>query len=287
MSSRPKAFKSESDLKKWFQKNAQKQTELWIHFKKGNKTGFTTQAALRLSICFGWTFVLIKRMDANFYKCRYVRRKSNSQWSETTVRIYKQCLRKKQVSAYGRQMYLERNKNDLNEKPAALSESLAKIFQSNLTAWEYFQSQNKGYKDFAIRWVMAPRNDQNKNARLNELIRDSENQIKLMKYLKLTGKINQNFQLGQTPIELARNLGPVCGAELRSLGLNTVEQLKNIGWEKVFYRWVERYPNRINLNALVALMAAVTEQDWRKIDPDLKSEARQIINQLRVGPSVR
>ena len=83
------------------------------------------------------------------------------------------------------------------------------------------------------------------------------------------------------PIEEARNLGPTSGAELRSVGIDTLGKLLKLGWEEVFDRWVSAYPNRLNLNALTALIGAVEDCDWRQIPTPLKYEAKVFLKSYR------
>ena len=114
--------------------------------------------------------------------------------------------------------------------------------------------------------------------RLNELIQDSESQTKLKRILASLEKIRKNemarYPAGQTPIEKGKNIGLTTGAELRSLGIDTLEKLKSRGWESVFEILVQNYPHRCNRNMLFALVGAVEDQSIRKLDPDLKGQAR-------------
>ncbi len=87
-----------------------------------------------------------------------------------------------------------------------------------------------------------------------------------------------------TPIEKARNLGPTSGAELRSVGIDTLERLVDLGWEEALRRWVIGYPDRINLNAATALIGAVDDVDWREVSPRTKKEARAFLEELRENP---
>lgn len=84
-----------------------------------------------------------------------------------------------------------------------------------------------------------------------------------------------------TPIEQARNLGPTSGAELRSVGIESLEQLIDIGWEEAFEKWVIAYPERVNLNAATALIGAVENCDWREVPASLKSEAKVLVRSYR------
>lgn len=86
-----------------------------------------------------------------------------------------------------------------------------------------------------------------------------------------------------TPIERARNIGPISAAELRAAGIGTVEQLRGEGWRACFERLVESFPERINLNMATALMAAELDCDWRRLPPAHKAEARAVVERLRAA----
>ena len=84
-----------------------------------------------------------------------------------------------------------------------------------------------------------------------------------------------------TPIDRARNLGPVSAGELAAVGIATREQLVELGWEEAFVRLVRAFPHRCNLNMCCALVGAVEDIDWRRIPPGLKSDARRAVGALR------
>lgn len=84
-----------------------------------------------------------------------------------------------------------------------------------------------------------------------------------------------------TPIEEACNVGPVCGAELRSLGIGTLESLQDEGFESVYERWVRRYPDRIHTMAAYALLGAEQEVKLERLSPAAKARCRAMVKQLR------
>lgn len=62
-----------------------------------------------------------------------------------------------------------------------------KLFKSNKTAWEYFQSLAPTYRKASSNWVMSAKQEPTRLKRLNELISDSAqgtNQWKDNKYKK-------------------------------------------------------------------------------------------------------
>lgn len=78
-----------------------------------------------------------------------------------------------------------------------------------------------------------------------------------------------------------KNMGPICTAELESIGITSTQQIQSLGWEEVFLKYISFYPNRLNLNLLTALIGAEYDQDWRKIDPELKAQAKNYIKKLK------
>lgn len=75
-------------------------------------------------------------------------------------------------------------------------------------------------------------------------------------------------------------LGPTCDPELASLGIHTLDDLRELGWEEACVRWAEAYPLRLNVNAFVGVIAAVEGVDWRRLDDGWKRRARALRDRL-------
>jgi hypothetical protein len=71
-------------------------------------------------------------------------------------------------------------------------------------------------------------------------------------------------------------LGPTCGPELASIGIETVEDLRELGWEEACVRWAEAFPLRLNANAFAGIVAAIEDVDWRDLDPAWKVRIRAL-----------
>ena len=65
------------------------------------------------------------------------------------------------------------------------------------------------------------------------------------------------------------------------MGLNTYGQLEDLGWEGVCRRWVEEYPERLNVNAFIGIIATLEGIAWTQISPSDRAKARLLVNQLR------
>ena len=130
-------------------------------------------------------------------------------------------------------------------------------------------------------WVTSAKREETQAKRLSELIQDSGEQTKLKRLLKMETSFKPKYEAGKTPIEVGKNLGPATGNELRSLGIDTVEKLKSMGWEKAFVRWIELYPYRLKVVAACVLIGAIEECKYHEIDPELKAEAKRLVLELQ------
>ncbi len=280
-------FQSKQDLKKWLHKNYKSDQKVWItFFKKGSgQQGLSIMEAHELAMIYGWTSVVLEKIDYISFKALFLKRKPKSVWSLLNLKKFRKLQKEGQIHPAGLKAYEERDKKKSEEKSPELDSASLKLMKSNKKAWAFFESQTPSYKKYMTAWVMSAKRPETKSKRLKELIQDSAEGTKLKRIVEAIDKYKQKkvFEPGKTPIEEARNIGMVTATELRSIGVETVEQLKNLGWEKVFLRLCESYPSRLNKNMLNGLIGAVEEQDWRKLDPDLKAEANLLLAQMRRG----
>ena len=72
-------------------------------------------------------------------------------------------------------------------------------------------------------------------------------------------------------------------AELESIGIRTVGQMREYGWEEVCVRWAEAFPARINVNAFMSVIGAIDDVDWRRVDPELRRQATALARRLKAG----
>lgn len=83
-----------------------------------------------------------------------------------------------------------------------------------------------------------------------------------------------------------KNFGPVTLPEMESLGFQFVEDLQRVGFEEVCRKWVEYFPERLNANAFLCVIATIGEMTWTKATPSMRAEARSFAKMLRkeLGP---
>lgn len=88
-------------------------------------------------------------------------------------------------------------------------------------------------------------------------------------------------EITRTPIHQARNLGPVSTEVLARVGVVTLEQLIELGWEEVALRVMAEQPRFINLNMLRALIGAIYDVDFRNVPDGELARARELIRTLK------
>lgn len=77
------------------------------------------------------------------------------------------------------------------------------------------------------------------------------------------------------------NFGPVTLQEFTIMGLTTYGQLEDLGWEAVCRKWVEHFPERLNANAFIGIIATLEGLSWTKVSASDRAKARGLVNNLR------
>lgn len=82
-----KFFKTQNDLRKWFEKNHATESELWIgmYRKDSGKGGVDYKQALDEALCYGWIDGIRKKLDADSFTQRFTPRRPKSVWSKVNI----------------------------------------------------------------------------------------------------------------------------------------------------------------------------------------------------------
>ena len=280
---KPKQFKNAAEFKSWMKKNHLRETSLGVVFqKKSYGPQVMTQAeANNIALCFGWTWASVRSLDYQSFMIIFTRRKAKSAWSAGTVKLFKMLQRKKLVQPNGLAAFKSRKTSTYeNPDPEFSKEHLAR-FKKNKTAWAFFSAQTPSYQKYMKHWVLSAKQAETREKRIAELIVDSANETKLKRLSQGMSPLPKRYAPGETPVEVGKNVGPKLGTELRSLGIDTLEKLKSMGWEEASIRLCEAYPERRHLMVIRSIIGAVEDQSVRSLDSELKSAARALLHELR------
>lgn len=84
-----------------------------------------------------------------------------------------------------------------------------------------------------------------------------------------------------TPLKKVKNFGPVTLAEFESMGITTLEEISNLGFDETCRKWVQYYPERLNANAFIGVICAMEETVWTKATTEQRRMAHAMVKLLR------
>ena len=188
----PTFFATQSDFRKWLEKNHKKETELVVGFFKvdSGKPSMTWSQSVDVALCFGWIDGVRNSIDKDSYQIRFTQRKPTSIWSAVNIQKIGELTKQGLMKQAGLASFENRKESKskiyaYENAEVKLSTEFEKLFKANKKAWSYFQSLAPSYKKLSTHWVMRAKQDTTKIKRLKELIEDSEkgtNQWKDNKY---------------------------------------------------------------------------------------------------------
>lgn len=177
---RPVFFKSAKELHKWFEKNHDKATDVWIGFYnvKSGKKGATYKEAVDEALCFGLIDGIRKNIDEETYANRFTPRRKNSIWSDINTRRIQELIEESRMQPAGLAAFQTRDEKragiySFEQDSHKLAPAFEKKFKSNKKAWKYFTSMASWYQRTSIHWVMSAKQETTRLKRLKTLISDS------------------------------------------------------------------------------------------------------------------
>jgi len=72
-----------------------------------------------------------------------------------------------------------------------------------------------------------------------------------------------------------KNLGPKSREWLASVGVSTLDDVANLGVVETYKRVKAAYPEKVTLNMLWGLQAALLDIPWNELPPDIKDQLRK------------
>jgi len=76
-----------------------------------------------------------------------------------------------------------------------------------------------------------------------------------------------------------KNLGPKSREWLASVGVHTLDDVARLGVAETYKRVKAAYPEKVTLNMLWGLQAALLGIRWDELPPDIKSELRRQVEE--------
>jgi len=76
-----------------------------------------------------------------------------------------------------------------------------------------------------------------------------------------------------------KNIGPKSREWLASVGVYTLDDVAGLGVVETHKRVKAAYPEKVSLNLLWGLQAALLDLPWNELPPDIKSELRKQVGE--------
>ena len=76
-----------------------------------------------------------------------------------------------------------------------------------------------------------------------------------------------------------KNIGPKSKECLASVGIHTLDDVASLGVIETYKRVKAAYPEKVSLNLLYALQAALLDLPWNELPPDIKAELKKQVEQ--------
>ena len=77
-----------------------------------------------------------------------------------------------------------------------------------------------------------------------------------------------------------KNMGPKSTEWLASVGIHSLDDVASIGVVESYLRVKAAYPEKVSLNLLYGLQAALLDLPWNELPPDIKAELKRQVEDL-------
>ncbi len=77
-----------------------------------------------------------------------------------------------------------------------------------------------------------------------------------------------------------KNMGPKSTEWLASVGIHTLDDVASIGVVELYLRVKAAYREKVSLNLLYGLQAALLDLPWNELPPDIKAELKSKVENL-------
>jgi uncharacterized protein YdeI (YjbR/CyaY-like superfamily) len=193
---KPVFFADREAFRAWLEEHHATAKELWMGmYKKGSgRPSITWPEAVDEALCFGWIDGVRQRIDDESYMNRFTPRRPNSNWSAVNVRRVQELTRQRRMRPAGLKAFRERRDDKTatysyeQRHQAKLDPAQERRFRSRKKAWDWFQTQPKGYRTTAVYWVMSAKRPETRERRLDTLIEDSAKGLRVPPLRPRTGR---------------------------------------------------------------------------------------------------
>ena len=79
-----------------------------------------------------------------------------------------------------------------------------------------------------------------------------------------------------------KNMGPKSREWLASVGIHSLDDVSKLGVVETYRRVKAAYPEKVSLNLLYGLQAALLDLPWNELPPDIKEQLKRQVDESSV-----
>jgi uncharacterized protein YdeI (YjbR/CyaY-like superfamily) len=173
-------FPNARAFRTWLEANHDTAGELWIgYYKRGvRKTAMTYTEAVDEALCFGWIDGQVRRIDDEVVANRWTPRRSTSSWSAINIAKVAALTAAGRMHPAGLRAFEQRDRRkdaiySYESAPEELPAEWLARFQTDATAWAYWQAEQPSYRRTATHWVLGAKRAATRERRFETLMADS------------------------------------------------------------------------------------------------------------------
>lgn len=177
--------KSRGELRKWFEKNHEKESQLWliVYRKESTVPSVYYDEIVEEALCFGWIDSKPNKRDAESFYLYLAKRKLKSKWSKLNKQRVARLIKEKKMTPAGMSMVTVAKKTGtweaLNEVDArVIPADLQKLFDQNKTAFQNFSAFAPSAQRGILEWILNAKKPETRLKRITETVTLAEKNIK-------------------------------------------------------------------------------------------------------------
>jgi uncharacterized protein YdeI (YjbR/CyaY-like superfamily) len=174
--SKPRAFKTQQDFRRWLAKNHATEKALILRLYKvhAKDQGIGYREALDESLCWGWIDGVVRRLDQDSFQQRFTPRTPRSNWSAVNIKRMKTLIAEGKVAKAGLAAFDRRNATkpapySSENKGTKLAPAFVKRLKAEPKAWAFFDALPPGYKHLMVWRVMSAKREETRERRFAQL----------------------------------------------------------------------------------------------------------------------
>jgi uncharacterized protein YdeI (YjbR/CyaY-like superfamily) len=181
-------FSSAEEFGAWLEDHASSDDVLWVgfHRKDTGVPSMTWEQSVDEALCHGWIDGLRQKVDDDRFRIRFTRRRDGSRWSQRNIDRVAALSSEGRMTPRGLAAYEARSDERSGASTSAMTAAPPELppeyearLRENADAWSFLEDQPPGYRNLALHWVMDAKREQTRDRRLQRLIDDAANGLRI------------------------------------------------------------------------------------------------------------